>query len=184
MDWTSNSENTNKILLTKSLLAPYLAANAELYRCPDDNYQSSLQRALNWPPRVRSYSMNGFFGNLVSYASNGRNPYFTRYRQWLKLAEVPQPARFFAFIEEHPDSINDGIFFENAEVWIGNWQDIPTSYHAGACSITFADGRVEEHKWLSWTSKIPITYTYNPPVFDAAGRTDFQWLVDRMAVLY
>jgi hypothetical protein len=183
MDWTSNSQNTNQILLAKSLLAPYLAATADLYRCPDDTYQSAVQRALNWPPRVRSYSMNGFLGNLSQTASTGKNPYFPSYRQWLKLAEVPQPSRFFAFIEEHPDSMNDGIFFENAATAM-NWQDIPTSYHAGACAITFIDGRVEEHKWLSWTSKLPIIYGYSPPSFDAAGRTDFQWLVDRMAVLY
>jgi len=40
-----------------------------------------------------------------------RNELAPTHRQWLKLSEVPNPANKWVLIDEHPDSINDGYFY-------------------------------------------------------------------------
>ena len=40
-------------------------------------------------------------------------------------------------------SINDGYFVNNPAQ--NTWQDIPASYHNGACGFSFADGHAELH---------------------------------------
>jgi prepilin-type processing-associated H-X9-DG protein len=94
---------------------------------------------------------------------------------------VPRPAKTWLVIDEHPDSINDGFFINNPRTasW---WQDIPASYHNGACGFSFVDGHSEIKKWKSATSKYTtVRYTPDPPRmnFDAAGREDFAWYNER-----
>ena len=132
--------------------------------------------------------MNSFFGaynsNPAGTWASGRNAFLTDYRQWLKLTTVGQPANFFVVIDEHADGINDGYFLNNP-AGASKWGDTPASYHGGACGISFADGHSEIHKWKSRTSIFPVTTTsYRPPTFDALGRQDNRWLMDRTAVLY
>ena len=100
------------------------------------------------------------------------------YRQFLKTTEVPKPARTWLFIDEHPDSINDG-FFDNDPTQTA-WADTPGSEHAGGCGFSFADGHSELRMWLSKTSRFPVRYQDGVddgscPPFDAAGRIDFSW---------
>ena len=189
MSWDANPWNTDPLLIKNGVLAPYVGANLGVYKCPADFYVSSPQRALGWTGRTRSMSMNAFFGaynnNPAGTWSLGRNAFLTDYRQWLKLAGVRQPANAFVIIDEHGDSINDGYFLNNP-LGATKWGDTPASYHCGAGGISFADGHSEIHKWRSDTTKFPVTMTsvYNPPTFDAAGRDDNRWLMDRTAVLY
>ena len=43
-----------------------------------------------------------------------------------------------------------------------------------------ADGHYEIKKWLSWTSKYPVLFYYpNQRTFDALGRADFAWYLER-----
>jgi len=170
-------------------LSPYLSGNFGVYKCPADNYLSPPQRALNYPGRVRSLSMNSFFG---PYSTNprdpwgsGQNEFDTTYRQWTKLSMVAKPSDRFLFIDEQGDSINDGYFLNNPAGYGGNhWGDIPSNYHCGACGLSFADGHSEMHKWRSPWCIPPILYgTPNPRNFDAGGQFDYRWLMDRTAVL-
>ena len=116
MDWTANQLNTNQTLIRESQLSPYLAGNMDVYKCPANHYLAGVQSGLGWPKgRVRSYSMNAFFGPYSTsmsdpWATTGGNEFFTMYRQWLKLSSVPRPSNYFVTIDEHPDSINDGYF--------------------------------------------------------------------------
>lgn len=74
---------------------------------------------------------------------NRFNPEWT---QFLKAGQVPWPANFFTFLEEHPDTINDGYFMN---VWNDlKWGNLPASYHNGAANIAWADGHIERHRWL------------------------------------
>jgi prepilin-type N-terminal cleavage/methylation domain-containing protein len=188
MDWTvSNGLNTNRPALDKGLMGQYLRSNYTAYKCPADTYLSPAQVAANWTARTRSLSMNAFFGLFSSSASDptvsGRNWAFSNYRQWLKIAEVLKPTSTWLFIDEHPDSINDGYYLNNPAA--SSWQDLPGSYHDGAVTLSFVDGRGETHKWLSNTSVFRIGFTYPiAPVFDNLGQTDFQWLLTRSGVLY
>jgi hypothetical protein len=186
MDWSANPINTNLTLIKQSLLSPYLSGSINVYKCPADVYLSNQQRALSWTGRTRSLAMNAFFGPYSTNPSDnwgsGKNQFFAGYRQWLKLSLISKPANYWVFIDEHPDSINDGYFLNNQGGIPGTWGDTPASYHCGSCGISFADGHSELHKWRSAATKIPVTFNYATPALDAAGREDYRWLMDRTAV--
>jgi len=187
MDWTvSNTDNTNLFLITKSKLATYAMSGPDLYKCPADKFLSDAQKRAGWTQRVRSLSMNAFMGVYSISASDGTlqgmNHWFTTYRQFLKTTEIQRPASIFVMVDEHPDSINDGYFLNNPDD-ATQWGDTPASYHNGAGGLSFADGHSEIHKWLSPTTRFRVTARdYNPPGFDALGRRDFAWLIERSAV--
>ena len=188
MSWDNNPMNINTLLIKNGILSPYVGGNLGVYKCPADNYTSAAQRALGWSGRTRSMSMNAFFGPFNSNPNGawaqGRNAFATNWRQWLKLAQVPRPAQYFVTNDEQGDSINDGYYLNNPDPSAASfWGDTPGSYHGGACGISFADGHSEIHKWRSGTSKSPVTTTtYFQPTFDALGREDYRWLVERTAV--
>jgi len=189
MDWDPSDQwgNFNPDNIKNGILAPYLAKNLRVYKCPADVYVSASQRAKGYSSRARSLSMNAFFGPFNESPTDswtkGANPFFPGYRQWLKLSSVYRPAQIFVTIDEHPDSINDGYFLNGPEGMHINWGDIPASYHAGACGISFADGHSEIHKWLSSATKVPVSFHYTTRNFDAQGRADYQWLaLERTAV--
>ncbi len=190
MSWTTDSMNTNTLLIKNGILSPYVGGNLGVYKCPADNFLSAPQRASRFTSRTRSLSMNAFFGPFNSNPNGawaqGRNAFATDWRQWLKLTLVPKPSNFFVVIDEHADGINDGYYLNNPDPnATSKWGDAPASYHGGACGISFADGHSEIHKWRSVTTKFPVTTTsYNPPNFDTLGRQDYRWLVERTAVKY
>ncbi|CAG0977872.1 partial protocatechuate 3,4-dioxygenase, beta subunit, partial [Anaerolineae bacterium] len=78
--------------------------------------------------------------------------------------------------------INDAFFVTDPAA--SSWQDIPASYHNGACGFSFADGHAEIKKWLSRTSKYPVDFSYGPQLtFDAAGRRDIEWAKERIQLI-
>ena len=183
MTWGATSavadrSNTNIAWVATGQLGPYTAATVGVYKCPADIYLSPAQQRAGWRQRVRSMSMSSLFGHFsdggdstyqgVSWGQSGS------YVQFLKQTRVPRPTKTWLFLDEHPDSINDGFFIVGADS--SGWSDIPASYHSGACGFAFVDGHSETKKWLSATSKFPVRYSYpNPPGFDAAGVKDFAW---------
>ncbi len=194
MNWVNNvmtfpapdQMNTNVSLIRNGILSPYLAGNLGVYKCPADTYLSGEQRAAGWSARTRSMSMNSFFGaydeNPRGVWASGRSPFRSDYRQWLKLSTVPTPAKYFVTIDEHPDSINDGLFFNNvALAKPAGWGDTPASYHNGAGGISFADGHSEIHKWRGNATKAPILANGQPPsalfANDPASQADWDYLV-------
>ncbi len=185
MSWDTNPMNTNTAFIKGSLLSPYMSGSINIYKCPADKYLHILQRRIGWNERVRSIAMNSFFGpystNPKDTWASGKNTHFPTFRQWLKLTQVSGAANFFVTLDEHPDSINDGYFLNNPAT-AGQWGDAPASYHNGAGGLAFADGHSEIHKWQSVTTKVPVTFSWGPPGFDAAGLNDYQWLGQRMAV--
>ena len=180
MSWSTDPVNTNVTLLKNGLLNQYLSGNIGVYKCPADKQLSVAQRAAGWNARTRSISMNAFFGPYSPRVSDswarGENAHFSRFRQWLKLGNVPRPSNFWVIIDEHPDSINDGYFLNNPEAPGTTWGDGPATYHAGAGGLSFADGHSEIHKWKT---VLPIRFSWGPP---AANPVDFRWLIERSAV--
>lgn len=190
MSWSTDPMNTDTLLIKNGILSPYVGGNLGVYKCPADNYSSAAQRSVpGWTGRTRSMSMNAFFGpyngNSSSAWAAGRNDFVYTYRQWLKLGTVSRPSNFFVVIDEHADGLNDGYFLNNPD-GASFWGDAPASYHGGAAGISFADGHSEIHMWKSSSTKFPVTTTssWRPPPFDAAGRQDNLWLMERTAVLY
>ncbi len=179
---TADRSVTNLAWIANGVLGSYTAAALGVYKCPADKYLSGAQRNAGYEQRNRSLAMNSIFGRF-SIGSDptfrGLNWGFQQYRQYLKQSSVPVPSKTWLFLDEHPDSINDGYFINNPNA--NNWQDIPASYHNGACGFSFADGHSEIRKWTSGSSKYPdVKYSYpSTKAFDPAGRQDFAWYLER-----
>jgi len=186
MDWSLEKSITNVEYVKNGVLARYTAAALQIYKCPADVFLSSQQRRASWTARLRSNSMNAFFGRSEPESRRssdatvrGVNWGMTQYKQFLKTADVNSPSMTWVTVDEHPDSINDGFFIIGDTA--SQWGDAPASYHNGACGFSFADGHAEIHKWLSATSKIPVTTRgLVTRSFDAAGKKDFQWYKERV----
>lgn len=178
---TQDRSNTNELWVKNGILAKYTAGALGVYKCPADNFLSRPQKSAGYQRRLRSNSMNAFFGRADNSAASGsgRSPAFGgMYRQFLKTSDVPNPANTWVTLDEHPDSINDGWFVNDKN--IAQWSDAPASYHNGACGFSFADGHAEIKKWTSSTSRIKVTTTgLQARPFDAAGRRDRDWWVER-----
>jgi prepilin-type N-terminal cleavage/methylation domain-containing protein/prepilin-type processing-associated H-X9-DG protein len=192
MGWNTDPQITNVDLLRVGIFAPYVANSIGIYKCPSDNYLSAAQRAAGFTQRTRSFSMNCYMGpdNPAGLWQHGQNDFHSSYRQWIKSTQIDQSSQRFVTIEEHADCINDG-WLDNLPALgaVSFWGDCPASYHNGSCSLSFADGHAESHRWLSSATKFPVTTIvngYHPPNFTGAnnGYTDFQWLADRYAIIF
>jgi prepilin-type N-terminal cleavage/methylation domain-containing protein/prepilin-type processing-associated H-X9-DG protein len=173
--------NTNVDWVKNGVMGVYTSGTVGVYKCPADNFLSPAQSRAGWTRRNRSLSMNSIFGLFSRTDGNtlsGVNWGFSQYKQYMKSAQVPKAAKTWLFLDEHPDSINDGYFINNPGATA--WQDIVASYHAGACGFSFADGHSEIKKWRSSTSIYPVGYAYpSTRNFDAAGKNDFAWYLER-----
>lgn len=143
-------------------------ANVGIYHCPADRSTLFYRPTM---PRLRSISM--------SYYMNGspRKP-----ERKTKLCEIRGPALAFVFLDEHPDTINDGVFFvhvpgdegEQAEMtnepefFGAHWMDYPADRHGQGCNLSFADGRAEHWKWKWPKQPDPNGESY------VANQQDFQ----------
>jgi prepilin-type processing-associated H-X9-DG protein len=186
MSWSAGSSVdaisiTNNAWATNGLLGKYTGGALGVYKCPEDRFLSSEQRYRGYLRRNRSYSMNQLFGlyspALAGTSTAGLNEFIPGEKQFLKQTEVPKPAKTWLFVEEHPDSINDGLFLNLPSA--SGWEDLPASYHDGGCAFGFVDGHSEIKKWTSRTSIYPVRFIYFTQPFDAAGKKDFQWYLER-----
>jgi prepilin-type processing-associated H-X9-DG protein len=182
MTWELDSENTNKAFITKAKLAPYSSRSISIYKCPADNVLSDVQKRAGWTGRVRSFSMNAMVGDVGESLQGDVNLNNPGYRQFLKSSAIPKPAHIFVFVDEHPDSINDGYFLNKPDEL--EWVDLPASYHNGAGGFSFADGHSETHRWRYAETKPPPKPDAAPLPFPvpATQRADFDWLSYRMSV--
>jgi len=167
LDWGASDDNTNLFYLTDAKLSPFLSKSTAVFKCPSDK-----SIAANGP-RIRSFSMNSLVGN-PGVLTNKYNP---DYLQFFKSTDLIKPANVFVFLDEHPDTINDGFFMNRLEEY--SWGNLPASYHNGAASFSFADGHAEAHRW-----RLPDTI--RPPrqggvggTIPATPATDYDWLKER-----
>ena len=152
----SNPDNTNLTVLSTGLLWPYVKSEG-VYKCPADNYPVPGEGT-----RLRSYSMNGFITGGAANATVLRSASYLQisgnWKMYNKETDItaPTPSDLFVFIDEHPESINDGCIVINPSTPT-RWQDdLPASYHNGDCGISFADGHSEVHAWRQGTTKVPV----------------------------
>ena len=153
LNWELKPDNTNLATIKEASLGPYTSKAANVYRCPSDNVLSGIQRSAGWAQRVRSYSMNAMIGDAGDLSVTGYNRNNPDYVQFFNISAIPEPSKIFVFLDEHPDSINDGYFINKAYDW--EWIDLPASYHNGAASFSFADGHSETHRWRLDSTKPP-----------------------------
>jgi|SRR5579883_841151 len=168
-DWGTSIENTNADYVRSGKLAVYVNNSLAVYKCPSD--QSLAQNG----PRLRSVSMNALMGDPM-IVPNRFNPAWI---QFLKLSQVPGPANFWVFIEEHADTINDGYFVNTLDQV--KWGNLPASYHNSSANISWADGHVERHRWIPNTVR-PASKGAVAGGFVPAPTADYLWLRDHSSV--
>jgi prepilin-type N-terminal cleavage/methylation domain-containing protein len=199
LDWQVSTANTNWQVLVdpaQSMLAPYVRSPGT-YKCPSDNYGAQNGG------RVRSVSMNaalgyGYGGPPVAGNNPGNRVYYGSGTGSVghaaqKSSDLSRcgPVHVFVILDEHGDSINDGVFRLDPGAASNNekWNDLPASYHNGCGSLSFADGHSVIHKWINrklYPTAEPVTrqtYTASPapwaaPTFTA--NSDIEWLQDQM----
>ena len=174
----NNSANTNINYLLQSKIGPY-TKNAGIYKCPADVYLC-IEGGKKMP-RVRSVGMNGFIEGGAYAGEHGPldSHWYSGYYSYQKMTDIkfPTPAGLWVFVDEHPDSINDGWTIMNPTD-LNSWVDLPASYHNGACGFGFADGHSEIKKWLEGSTKVRVTQRqFNG--FSAPKSRDVKWIVDR-----
>jgi prepilin-type N-terminal cleavage/methylation domain-containing protein len=179
LDFTDNNPaNTNIAHLRNSKLGPY-TVNHAIYKCPADIY--TARQGGQQMPRVRSNSMNGFIEGGF-YTGSQPTAGSTWYPDWYKFDKVtsiikPEPVNLWVFVDEHPDSINDGWMITNVTD-PNNWVDLPASYHNRAGGFSFADGHSEIHKWQEGSTAVPVKkLQYNG--VSAPRSRDILWMIER-----
>ena len=182
LTYDGSSDNTNLLYLVDpryGLLAPYTKSPG-IYRCPADRSRS---RGTTGDARVRSIAMNAGIGpdRYGRAARPGVNwlpapPYiiFVKEGQMLN----PGPANIWLFLDENPDSINDGAFAVTmpASASATSWVDYPATYHNNAGGFAFADGHSEVHKWRRPDRMPPTTYRALMTVSAGPNNPDVLWL--------
>jgi prepilin-type N-terminal cleavage/methylation domain-containing protein/prepilin-type processing-associated H-X9-DG protein len=180
LDWGSGSPvgaNTNKQYLLDGALGSYMSKSLGSYKCASDKVESQVG------PRIRSYSMNGFVGDWNgTMASKG----FSYYQAFRKSTSINKSSETFVFLDEHPDSINDGTFVMRMPA-LGStaavtWDDAPGSSHNGACGFSFADGHAETHKWKDANTIAPVRKLTPALPTGKLSPTDNPWLVEHTSV--
>jgi prepilin-type N-terminal cleavage/methylation domain-containing protein/prepilin-type processing-associated H-X9-DG protein len=174
----NNTDNTNLIKLANALIGPYCSKQTKIYHCPADTYTCTEWGAEM--PRVRSIAMNGFIEG-DAYKGQKNNPqgslWYQTWRCYTKQSDIvkPVPSELFVFVDEHPDSINDG--------WLitmvtnpNNWEDLPASYHGDACGFGFADGHAAIHKWREGSTRQAVRKVQHNGDFSAPNSKDLQWM--------
>jgi prepilin-type N-terminal cleavage/methylation domain-containing protein/prepilin-type processing-associated H-X9-DG protein len=164
LDWGASDDNTNLVYLTGAKLAPALGHATAVFKCPSDR---SL--AANGP-RIRSMSMN----SLVGDPGDLTNQFNPAYIQFFKTSDFTKPADIFVFLDEHPDTINDGFFMNRLEQ--SQWGNLPASYHNGAANLSFADGHMASHRWVVPDTVRPARQGGAGGGFPASPPTDYEWL--------
>lgn len=161
---------------------------ADIYRCPAD--QSSVPGASS-VRRTRSFSLNGWLHSKMSNGHGGWAWDFWdlvgvrhRYTQIL----TPGPSRVFGFIDEHPQSIDDGVFAEwpadpndslmaNGSLGASpmdcqTWAKLSADRHLQGANLSFVDGHAEPHRW-----KAPkVFHDYNWPAASGGDLQDLRYL--------
>jgi prepilin-type N-terminal cleavage/methylation domain-containing protein/prepilin-type processing-associated H-X9-DG protein len=176
MDWSASPDNTNQELIASGLLFRF-AQQSKIYKCPADRYLSPVQRANGFPDRVRSVSMNAF---LAGSAQPGQYwvPGYAAYRKESQL-NAPPPSQLWVFADENADTINDAWLITGMAN-PNQWDDMPGSFHNGACAFNFADGHTELHKWRSFKTYPVVQYART--AVDDQGSVDLQWMFQHTTV--
>lgn len=185
LDYSTTSDNTNTLYLSDarySQVGPYVG-DVRVFKCPSDLSRARRTQADGSPvflPRVRSYSEN------VAIAGSG-NWITSPYRIFNRLHDIvsPPPSGLWVFIDEHPDSLNDGAFAVQMPAGPSDTRmvDYPASHHERSGTLAFADGHVELHPWTDSRTLQPVRYNSMPLNVAQPNSADLMWLTARTSGL-
>lgn len=127
--------DTNTLNIENGKLFKY-NRSVGIYRCPADRSLVLRSKAL---PRLRSYSMS------TGVAHENTQKSLKYVRNFSDLTE-PAPPKASVFLDEDAWSIQDGALgIEPHEPYYWN---LPSSRHANAGTLAFADGHAETWRWM------------------------------------
>ena len=202
----NNSHNFNKQFLTgtpdkrlgqnEPKLGPYTNSPG-IYKCPADKFTAKMGK--EELQRVRSVSMNGYIhgGDSGPWATGNRSRWYGgQYYQFNTMSSISggkdqagaygggvnSPVELWVFVDEHPDSINDGWNIMNPQN-DSSWVDLPANYHNGAAGYSFADGHAEIKKWKDPVPMSePIRKSSRNGITNRGkkkGYNDYWWVIER-----
>lgn len=163
-----------------ALFNPYLR-NARSYKCPSD--RSTIVIGGKTLPKVRSYAMNAYLGTLPG---NFRGPVEIKsaFRVYVKMGHVAQdsPANRLVFMDVNPGSICTAAF--GVDMLGDTFIHYPATSHSRSAIVSFADGRVETHKWRdARTHKaVPKGSGHIEHRESSPGNQDLRWIRERTTV--
>ncbi len=203
LDYSQSPLNTNTSVLIRhdptrgmfgGMLGTYIK-DARIFRCPED--RSTVTLIGKKIPRARSVSMNYLVDGSSRTAIPRNSPdqlmaVNSGYLVYRRISDfrLLSPSRAWTIIDEHADSINDGVFLvdvaNRAQVddWVG-------AYHRNGTGVAFADGHTEMHVWKTRAKVFgdqavvqpvaqmtPTSVSLSNP--DVAA--DWKWLLDRTGI--
>jgi prepilin-type N-terminal cleavage/methylation domain-containing protein/prepilin-type processing-associated H-X9-DG protein len=185
-NWNSSPENIDPNAYRTNCLAPYVAGQINVYKCPADNILSDNG------DRIRSVSMNGMIlgglgtlgegpnapygiGALVKYnpSATGPDGYWRIYYKTINFVAL-KPVDAWVFCDEAMYTMNDGYL--QICLYQPFFDDCPANYHGGGNCFSFADGHVEPHKWMGGLRQVPYSYGVTGHTWPATSATDPDWL--------
>jgi prepilin-type processing-associated H-X9-DG protein len=150
--------NAWKDLTASNIMAgviyPYVKS-VQVYRCPADNSKVKDNSELG---RTRSYSVGIWLNGTANTgtAIDQINDYPEMPRKYSRLQSAPGPSRIRAFVEEHEEIIDSGMFAFGNPWWPSLapsfnqgvfWDDFPADRHDNGCNASFADCHVGHCRW-------------------------------------
>ena len=174
MEW-GHPDNTDSLKMVNpahSLLGAYVQ-DPGVFKCPADK-----------SGKVRSMALNAALGGR---AKVDENQYGDRdFLNVTRLEELETPADVFAMLDEHPDSINDGVFHVIPGLLAAGakWRDLPASYHyGGGANFNYADGHSDIKIWKDRRTGKAIKEKYKwwgGDTLPVPGSVDYQWISSAM----
>ena len=183
---TPSDMNDTKILMDseKSVMAAFVSSTA-VYKCPSDVYSSPNKTAQNPDGyRNRSVAMNASIGGSPDVSQQSPTS-FTPNRTYFgarKMTQLvtPAPVDVFVTLDEHPDSIDDGVFHTRVGLSKATHQlrNVPASYHNKGANFSFADGHSEIKRWRDGRTVLPVTFSIQRNI-SVRDSVDYEWINDR-----
>ena len=164
------------------------------YRCPADRSTVIGDQGLS---RMRSYTENAWVNSSQDAGLDGGwDPsHFKSMPQELAQIVRPPPTGTFVFIDEHEETIDDGLWNTPPRGLVAPvvpvlstdwanpaWDNFPAVRHYQGANIAFADGRVERHKWLWPNRKWTPDGNNEVPIVNQLDQQDLIWMLVRSPV--
>ena len=168
------SDNTNISLFTSpqwSQIGPY-AQNARIFFCKTSRIL--VKESDGTHNLVRTVSMNGWMG----YTNwDWMDEPFVSFR---KVGDITgmSPSDALVYVDERDDSVDDGYFCIDMEA--NDLANVPSNFHYGGGTFSFADGHTELHQWRTPELQIPqqsgVSSTTSKFTSVSANNQDMLWI--------
>jgi prepilin-type N-terminal cleavage/methylation domain-containing protein len=190
-DFTDNPKNYDPTVdITVGPLYPYIGSPL-VYRCPSDT--SMINHGGTLLPRVRTVSMNFFFGAFGG-STDGAPAVDVPYPVYMKTTDLtitqsPGPVDTWVFVDERQDCVNWGNYLTdmagdnpvNPSEYAFS-EDMPGFYHDRCAGFAWADGHATLQHWQDYRTMPPLEQSTAPdggpavPALAVPRDVDVRWL--------